>query len=288
MQRTIGQAGQHAAQVRDHLFHLTQLQRHHVVLELNARSGLLTWEALRRVPEGAVYTQVPTAAAAQALQKQALALPALQQPVIVTTGMTELTTAIAAQSLDLKFDWIVGRNVGIGVEGESIATQLRKLLRPQGQVVLAETMPSQGQRLYDLLNPNLLDADLYQRWVTAETALYDPEQGDLRLNWNINTVKTILSAVGLEVQLELERSQFELYVTEQLLERWFVSAGERVAYGDQLQDQLSSREVEEVRSALTQALLYQTVSWTTSVVYVTAHDKSGEQVSPHCNRSVSG
>jgi precorrin-6B methylase 2 len=47
--------GEQLEVVRDRLFTLAQLQRHHVVLDLNAGSGLLTFEALRRVPEGGVY-----------------------------------------------------------------------------------------------------------------------------------------------------------------------------------------------------------------------------------------
>jgi putative ATPase len=52
LQRTIGQSGERLAKIRDRLFSKLSLQRHHVVLNLNAATGLLTWEALRSVPEG--------------------------------------------------------------------------------------------------------------------------------------------------------------------------------------------------------------------------------------------
>ena len=58
LQRTLGQVGDRLATVRDRLFATAQLQRHHVVLDLNAGSGLLTWEAVRQVPEGGVYACV--------------------------------------------------------------------------------------------------------------------------------------------------------------------------------------------------------------------------------------
>ncbi|HEY9654171.1 MAG TPA: AAA family ATPase, partial [Crinalium sp.] len=47
LQRTLGQAGDRLGEVRDRLFALAAPQRHHVVLDLNAGSGLLTWEAVR-------------------------------------------------------------------------------------------------------------------------------------------------------------------------------------------------------------------------------------------------
>ena len=55
LQRTISQSGPQLAKVRDQVFALASLQRHHIVLDLKAGSGLLTWEAIRRVPEGGVY-----------------------------------------------------------------------------------------------------------------------------------------------------------------------------------------------------------------------------------------
>ncbi len=61
LQRTIGESGQRFGAMRDRLFQATQLQRHHLVLDLNARSGLITWEALRQVPEGGVYACVDSA-----------------------------------------------------------------------------------------------------------------------------------------------------------------------------------------------------------------------------------
>lgn len=52
VQRTLGQVGEQLAAVRDRLFDIAQVQRHHVLLDLNAGTGLVTNEALRRVPEG--------------------------------------------------------------------------------------------------------------------------------------------------------------------------------------------------------------------------------------------
>jgi putative ATPase len=52
LQRSLSQTGAELAARRDRLFALAPPQRHHRILDLNARTGLLTWEALRRVPEG--------------------------------------------------------------------------------------------------------------------------------------------------------------------------------------------------------------------------------------------
>jgi len=52
LQRTLGQVGEQLAAVRERIFTLAQPQRHHVVLDLNAGSGLLTrkhYAAYRKV-----------------------------------------------------------------------------------------------------------------------------------------------------------------------------------------------------------------------------------------------
>ena len=54
LQRTISGAGERLGELRDRVLDACRLQRHGLVLDLNAGSGLLTWEALRRVPEGGV------------------------------------------------------------------------------------------------------------------------------------------------------------------------------------------------------------------------------------------
>lgn len=262
LQRTIGQAGQHSAEIRDRIFSLLHLQRHHVVLDLQAKTGLLTWEALRRVPEGGVYACVADEKSVQSLTMQAAKLLEIQRPVIIRAALNDLASVLHGQS----FDAIVGRNVLMGNEQQAlIATQIVSLLQPSGQLVLAESIASQSQRLYELVDlPN--EPGLYDRWVAAEESLY--EAGDLAAN--PETLAQIFRDLDLEVAVTQEQSSFELYVTEPLLERWFSSQAERLSYRDRLLVQLSEEEVEEVRSQMTQQLLNQTITWKTQIAYISA------------------
>ena len=91
LQRTISQVGQKLGEVRERLFDLAKLQRHHLILDLNAQSGLLTWEALRQVPEGGVYACVRSPTEALALNEQAAQLPELLRPRILTAQLTDWT-----------------------------------------------------------------------------------------------------------------------------------------------------------------------------------------------------
>ncbi len=53
LQRAAGRFGARLATLRDAVFEEASPQRHEVILDVHARSGLLTWEALRRVPRAA-------------------------------------------------------------------------------------------------------------------------------------------------------------------------------------------------------------------------------------------
>ena len=77
LQRTVSGASEQLAQLRERVIAGAGLQRHHVVLDLNAGTGLLTWEAVRRVPEGGVWALVPGESEAEGLREQAARLDEL-------------------------------------------------------------------------------------------------------------------------------------------------------------------------------------------------------------------
>ena len=58
LQRAINQGGIQLAGVRDRILAAAEIKRHGIVLDLNAGTGLLTWEAVRCTPEGSVWARV--------------------------------------------------------------------------------------------------------------------------------------------------------------------------------------------------------------------------------------
>jgi putative ATPase len=273
LQRTLSQVGEQLAVVRDRIFELAQPQRHHVVLDLNAGSGLLAWEALRRVPEGGVYACVRTQLEAKAIQEQATVLPELIRPVVLPATLTELANVLATRAPDVLFDRIFGRNA-LGREPDKVATvrQLVKLLRPSGVLVLAETIPRHAQRLYRLLDPKQLNPDLYERLVQAEEAIY-ANALDPMVNWDTQELRVAFEGAGLVVEVATERNAAQMYVTPALLERWFTtnatSTG-RPSYAEHLLRYLSAAEVRTVQDFFTRSLLHQAVRWSSTLTFVKA------------------
>lgn len=286
LQRTLNQTGERLAIVRDRIFALAALQRHHLVLDLNARSGLLTWEAVRQVPEGGVYACVGTQADAQALQEQAAMLPELTRPIVFQSQLLELPEYLKQHAKEIRFDRIMGRNVlmsnvlmsnalmsiadkveEIQVLQQALQQVSQQWLHPTGKIVLAETIPQHTQRLYALLDPNWLNARLYKRLLKAEESFYQ-NTADPKVNWNAEDLLHGLQTNGFTATLQLESTQTEMQLTPALLDRWFSPGTDRPSYVDHLAHTLSVSELETVRQAF-HKLNYQTINWQGTIGFFT-------------------
>jgi putative ATPase len=270
LQRALSQAGEKLSEIRDRLFHLAQPQRHHLILDLNAGSGLLTWEALRQVPEGGVWaraaSQIPQGLSddTTALQEQAAALPELARPVVLQSTLMDLPTAIDSQ---IRFDRIIGRNALLAEadKGRAIA-MLRELLRPDGMLVLAETIPRQTQRLYELIDAKKMTAKVYKRLVKAEEAIYHNAE-DVMVNWDGDELRSLFQSAGLAAEVQVETTETDLQITPTLLERWFNAGGDRPSYGDHLASVLTAAEVATVQSIFQKTLVNQRVKWRGAIAF---------------------
>jgi len=278
LQRTVGNAGRGLGQLRDGVLDAAGIQRHHVVLDLNAGTGLLTWEAVRRAPEGSVWALTADPQAAEALHQQAARLPDLDRPFVLQGSLTELPALVASQAQgDVRFDAVVGRNALTRQVDKAEATRsIRAMLRPTGVVSLAETMPRHTQRLYDLVDRTLLDDDLARRWVAAEELIYTAPD-DPMVNWEANDLQTAFEAAGFDaIRLRVERHTTEMRITSTLLAHWFAVPRDlptdavRPRYAQRLLAQLTPEETMQVQALLERSLSGQIVTWSSSVAYLLA------------------
>ncbi len=246
LQRTVSQAGERLAALRDRVLDQASLARHSTVLDLHAGSGLLTWEALRRAPEGGVFALAHTAQDAEALTQQADRLDPMARPVVLSGGLTELASLLAQSAedgADLRFDAVVGRNALMAAADKAAAVEtVASLLTPGGIISLVERVPRHTQRLYRLVDLGSLGPDVAQGVVQAEEALY-ADGSDPLVNWDRATLQLIFQQVGtgqagdgglaveletVELETEMETVEMEsqdevtdMLVTATLLDRWF-------------------------------------------------------------------
>lgn len=268
--RTISEAGPQLGHVRDVVLENARLARHSLVLDLNAGTGLLTWEALRRVPEGGVTALAATKREAEAFRQLADRLPALEQPSVLV-GLPSAIDKALAQTPDLRFDAIVGRNVLFDqADKESVLTALLPWLAEEGVISLAERVGSGTQRLYNLVDLSVLKKPLVKKIKAAEEAIYN-ESDNPQLNWDGTMLAEIGKAAGLAVEWRVEEERKPIQVTDQLLARWFAADGKgRPSYAQHLGKELSADEIEEVRNLISKQLRNQAVDWKMETLFFVA------------------
>jgi putative ATPase len=272
LQRTVSNAGERLGRLRDRVLDAAALQRHSVVLDLNAGSGLLTWELLRRAPEGGTWALARDRQVAEGLRQQAERLPELERPVVLVGDVAELRELLALRGEgDVRFDAVVGRNA-LGPLSEKVEALclLVAWLRPGGHLSLAETVVGQAQRLYDLVDLSPLGEDLGRRVVEAEEAIY-ADAGDPLVNWGTADLGSALVAADLvEVAIQEEIEGMEMLVSPATFERWFATDADRgrPSYAQHLLRQLTADELAQVEALFQRQLAGQTVAWHTRIAFV--------------------
>jgi putative ATPase len=271
LQRTISSMGERLAGLRDRVLDGARLARHSLVLDLKAGSGLLTWDALRRAPEGGVYTLARSARDADALRQQAQRLEEMERPIVLQGDLADLERLLAGAETPRRFDALVGHNVLVDVADKTAAVALLlPWLAEAGVISLAERIPRHTQRLYRLVDLTELNKRLAQRVVAAEEAIYTRDDDPL-VNWDAEGLAALWSATGLRVEVATETESAEVRVTAGLLARWFAPGGDdRPSYAQHLAAELSAGEIEAVAALFQRQLLNQTVDWHSRTAYVVA------------------
>ncbi|MGQ9681777.1 MAG: AAA family ATPase [Anaerolineae bacterium] len=273
LERTLSGVGGLLAMVRERVMALAALERQELVLDLRAGNGLLTWEAVRRVPAGGVWALAEPGEIA-ALRSMAERLDAMGRPLFLTGSLEDLEALIAAQGQGaVRFDVALGRNA-FGGKGDAAqkAQALAAVLRSGGRLVLAEALPGRAQRLYRLVDLDLLGADLAARLAEAEERIYR-DATDPILIWQPEDLAAALQKVGFAgVRFDVQTHSSPQRISAQQLERWFRTegAGGRRSYVERLREHLTEEEVTAVRALYFRQLREQTVNWTSTVAYLSA------------------
>jgi putative ATPase len=272
LQRTISNTGERLGQIRDRILDAARLQRHFVVLDLNAGSGLLTWELLRRTPEGGTWAMARDRGEGEGLRQQAERVPEVERPIVLVGAPEEVADLLALRGESgLRFDAIVGRNALVRVsDREAILRLLADLLHPGGCLSLGETVVKSTQRLYELVDLSALGQDLRQRVIDAEERIYaDPD--DPLVNWDVASLREALFAAGFgEVAVEEQAQEAEVLVSHATLESWFSTEGERErpSYAQHLLRGITAGELGEVQALFQRQLANQVANWRTSTAFV--------------------
>ncbi|MEM7336428.1 MAG: AAA family ATPase, partial [Chloroflexota bacterium] len=271
LQRTIAGNGQALGQIRDKLFERAVVQRHHLLLDLEAGTGLLTWEAVRKAPEGGVWALSSDQKNGEALREQANRLSEIERPTILLGALDELTYLLTLRGEeDIRFDRVLGRN--LFTRSRETATAVSALvlgqLNENGRFCLAQTIPQQSQRLYNLVDWKGQPDALLQKVKAAEETIYSDPTDDL-VNWNGETLVELIQSTGFaSVEIDYLIDKQSRYIQKAQLQRWFEDnegTNGRLSYKARLAQQgMSGEELTAVERLYRQQLQEQTVLWQTT------------------------
>ncbi len=273
LQRVVANAGRNLAEVRDRLFSLSQVRRHHLLLDIAAGSGLLTWEAVRQAPEGGVWALAGDPQGADALRQQAERLPELGRPVVLTGGIGQLRYLMALRSEeDVRFDRILGRDPFTNLDRETrraLIGQALEWLLPEGLFCFAQVIPGRGQRLYELVDWSEMDSSLYEQARAAEEAIYHDPANTL-VNWDLPDLEAELREAGCqEVRAQVITQVEQRRFTAAHLDRWFGLEGSEGSYGSRLA--LDPAQRQQVAVLYRRQLQGREVPWQRTTALVLAH-----------------
>jgi putative ATPase len=238
---------------------------------------LLTWEILRRTPEGGTWALVRERHAAEALRQQAERLPELTRPVVIAGEIEEFPELLSLRGeSDLRFDAVVGRNaLGPLPDKAEVLRLLAGRLNPGGRLSLVETIVKHTQRLYDLLDLSSLGDDLRDRLVEAEEQIYGAS-GDPLVNWDLADLRSALERAGFEdVAVHEEVQVVEMLISSATLDRWFATDPratgsvhhDRPSYAQHLLHCLATSEVAQVEALVRRQLDGRTIPWRTRLAF---------------------
>ncbi len=270
-ERTVGVRGRLLQKIRSRIMEMADPQRSSKVIDLHLRTGLLAFEAARKVKEGGVWGVAHGDNEYETVNKMALKIDPLSRPLIIKSTSDPLFRDIRKLAgEEVTFDRVIGRNI-IGSRKNKVdyLRNVACLLAPGGKIVLAETVHSMGGRISDI--PDVVrDTALMKNFLKAENDLFSDPSDDL-VNWNNQSLISDLKGVpGLKITSNTLVDTSKRKIGPSEVDFWFreTSKLDRKSLGERVLEYLSKEEFELIRKELHETITNKNVEWKTVVLFI--------------------
>lgn len=278
--RTLSGRTENLEDVRSRVFSFLSPERHDRILDLAARTGLLLWEAFRRVPEGSAWGIVGTDRDMATLEHHAQYFDETDRPILERGSLAEVLKRLEDRK-NLRFEAVVGHNPFTRVaDRHGCILRAASLLSEGGRFVIAQVIPSRSQRLSQFVrpetSPNGLSEELLNRIRDAEEELYS---GDLAaseasplLGWAEDSLVADMEKAGIRTHV----AETQTYVEQRRvaaadIDSWLAvdrnTAGGS-SYGSALTVRLSDDEIRCYRDNIKAGIGDKVVQWRTHIAFV--------------------
>jgi putative ATPase len=270
-ERSLGCRGRELDQIRKQIISLAELRKTDLVLDLNARTGLLTFEALRHVDQGGVFALAHDNNAYDTLKKTSDQMDILIRPQILLCP-ENLFPFELSKLLDtkMKFNAIIGRNVIQKIaDKKEVLTCCTHYLEKDGRIILSESVPSEGQRISDLPACKA-DAALVDQLIAVENLIYN-DPANPAVNWNSSTLEKIIQSIeSYRVKITAHEEIAERTIRPSEIDYWFRTSGEneKSSLGDTIEKVFKVDTRKAIHQAIHKRLDFTVQKWKTVTVTV--------------------
>ncbi len=258
--------------IRDAIFSLANIQRDGMVLDVHCRTGLLTFEAMRRTPQGSVWACAHDNAEFETVEKMAANYDALIRPQIIKTSNAGFDTDIKkAAGNNVAFDIILGQSA-MSSEPDKFAfiSRASELLSKDGCMVFSEPLHSQGQRLSEFLDLGSLGSPIAEAFLRAENTLFS-QTSDPLVNWSAEDIeKQCRDTDRFKCTVQRMASNCKRRIGSETVDFWFrpSESGHRLSLGAHLRTIVSKNEVERIRRHIHAKIDNKDLQWSTVTVFL--------------------
>ncbi|RKX74083.1 MAG: AAA family ATPase [Spirochaetes bacterium] len=264
--------------IRKRIFDNLDLRRHDRILDINARTGLLSWEAFRRVPEGGVWGLVPDKDNYELLTLYASTLPEPERPILINKGIEEFTPGNHPRvPEDILFEAVIGRDTLPALSNkERMFKKIHSLISPGGTLSIAETVPRKAPRLSEFIMAGIKkenERTLIEKFKTAEEEIYN-DPSDPLINWDENDLIAFCKEAGFgELKADTKTYTFNKYISTKDLRNWFAIESRQGKYAGKLLQRLKQEELKRIGEIFFSHLENTPVEWRKTVLFLCAKRK---------------
>ncbi|MBQ0003036.1 MAG: AAA family ATPase [Treponema sp.] len=269
---------------RDTMTQVATLSRHDRSLIWNADDALLLWEVARKTPEGVTCGVCRNEKGKQILEQYSRTLGNLDKPLLEFPKENE-TFSDMLDNFALKgivFDHVFFRNPFNSVSDiKNLSNQIKTISkRPEEtnplakgfNIVIAQKIPSNGQRISKLIGAQVLGNKIFEPYASmlskmenAETKFFGDKSNPL-FEWNNDVIVQLFKKDGFNVSYEVERVIEKRRITKREIFNWFNL--ETSAYAHAMAEEVGDASLEKLRALLENASENTVFNWETEIAFL--------------------
>jgi putative ATPase len=271
-----GEDSNYLLKIRNLLFDSANIKRDSLILDLHAGTGFITFEAMRRVLEGTIWTLAYNDNEYETIQKLFKEYDFLHRPVLLKSSPLTFDLDIINNSgHNIKFDIIIGRNIICNEPNKiQILSRAFSLLSNSGEIILAETVHYLSQRLYKLINFDNISKEIKDNFIKAEEMFFS-DPNNYQASWTPKLLENeCLNKLKCKINVKLVTDLVPRKISAKMIEIWFrpFEGKGNMSLGALMEKELGENLKNKIKSIIISQLANKIIQWeTTSAILKITH-----------------